>query len=146
MERLDPITSEDEGIARRLIDVPLGRRELAGGDGEALRRQRQPVDFLGVAKEGLVARLAHVGDDRADGSLDILGGFPLGREKGREARLEIGPHHANRLCRRQNDDIGRAGLEDSDEREHLTQRCEDDPKRVERDLIRLNPLSEDAAP
>ena len=78
-------------IARRLGSTrPLGGGELGRRRREAGRRQRQPIEFLGVVEERRVAALAHIVDDRACGRLDVLGDFALGDEKRREARLEIG--------------------------------------------------------
>ena len=89
MKRLDAVAGEDEGGARRRGDRRLGDGKLRRRNGEPVGAERQPVEFLGIEEERVVARLAHIPDDRADGSLDVLGGFPLGRKKGGEARLEI---------------------------------------------------------
>ncbi len=48
------------------------------------------VELLREIDEGLIATIAHVGDDGADGHINIDGRFPLHGEQGLEVSRKIG--------------------------------------------------------
>jgi hypothetical protein len=54
------------------------------------RRDRNAIEFIGQLDQRLVAAGDHVGDDGADGRLDVSGGLALGVEEGAETLGEIG--------------------------------------------------------
>ena len=88
------------GLDARARQLERGHRlRVARGDGRcnlgrayahAGRREVEPVEPARQLDDCLVTVLAHLGDDRAHGGVDVLGDLALGDEEGRECALEVG--------------------------------------------------------
>ena len=68
----------------------MRRVDLGSGHAQVLRRDGDAVEFVGQLDQRRVAAGDHVGDDGADGRLDVSRGLALGVEEGAELFGEIG--------------------------------------------------------
>ena len=100
MVGFDPVAREAQrrklaGIAHRERAFDLRRRNP-----QAAVREVDAVEFQSEVEQRPVAACDDVGNDRADHRLDILRGFPLGRQEGAKSLVEA------RLARVQSDRHG----------------------------------------
>ncbi len=87
---LDPLLGEIERVERAAVAGGVRRIHLGRGHPQALGVDRNAVEFVGQLDQRLIAAGDHVGNDGADGRLDISGGLALGVEEGAEPLGEIG--------------------------------------------------------
>ena len=90
MVAVDARMRQLEGGHRLAVAGRDGGGDLGGGDANAGLGEIEPVEALRQLGQRRVAARAHVGDDGAHRVVDILRGFALGGEEGRERAFEAG--------------------------------------------------------